>query len=87
MTVSCNPVGYFADYTIAIHQKNPTNVEGVRQFAKGNLKGGGRGYYPKMASVLKVVEQYASQMFISRLYISHIPKYHCCTPNTYQSNK
>ena len=40
MTVSCNPVGYFADYTIATHQKNPTNGEGVRQFAKGNLKGG-----------------------------------------------
>ena len=41
MTVSCNPVGYFADCTIATHQKNPTNGEGVRQFAKGNLKGGG----------------------------------------------
>ena len=40
ITVSCNPVGYFADYTIATHQKNPTNGEGVRQFAKGNLKGG-----------------------------------------------
>ena len=67
-------------------KKYPTNGEGVRQFAKGNLNGG-EGKYLDMASVLKVVEQYASQMFISRLYISYIPKYHCCTPKTYQSNK
>ena len=35
-------------------EKYQTNGEGVRQFAKGNLKGGGS--YPNMAPVLKVVE-------------------------------
>ena len=41
MTVSCYPVCYFADYTIAIHQKYPTNGECVMQYTKENLKGGG----------------------------------------------
>ena len=36
---SCNPVDYFAEYTIASHQKhvNQTNIEDVKQLTKGEL--------------------------------------------------
>ena len=79
---SCNPVDYFAEYTIATYQKhvNQTNIEDVKQLTKGELSiidvwlACGRGGWG--VSKYNICFKSFGTLCISEIYLQAIPKLH-----------